>query len=343
MAGNAPSNDLHILKIPLAFFGLHRGTADPQAVQRLENYIAKLKKELRRHALKAIEAPNYFLPEDFKQALSAMPIALFRVGNEFEMPVDCAAILFEHAYLAFHAYRQRPQEGKSLLDILQSNPEYIYHLLAEEQKNRTRGGPPLTFQLSSGDIVTIQDLEKMLLFHSPHWSILWLQRKFNEAFFRRILQVIVLLKNHDPGCAHCHHWLQTQHLSPEERTAKILKHLPDHRRQCVVRLLDRAGTSGGRLRALAQEHSGEPVVVLSLAKMGAPGPPRHPGGQAPRKRPLDGAVPGGPRAARRRTTAGAHAPEKHQSLVDGMDRLLRPNPKIAIRLKRRPTTSQVWN
>jgi hypothetical protein len=154
-----------------------------------------------------------------------MPVALFRVGNEFEMPVDCAAILFEHAYLAFHAYRQRPQEGKSLLDILQSNPEYIYHLLAEEQKNRTRGGPPLTFQLSSGDIVTIQDLEKMLLFHSPHWSILWLQRKFNEAFFRRILQVIVLLKNHDPGCAHCHHWLQTQHLSPEERTAKIVKHL----------------------------------------------------------------------------------------------------------------------
>jgi hypothetical protein len=225
MAGNAPSNDLHILKIPLAFFGLHRGTADPQAVQRLENYIAKLKKELHRHALKAIEAPDYFLPEDFKQALSAMPVALFRVGNEFEMPVDCAAILFEHAYLAFHAYRQRPQEGKSLLDILQSNPEYIYHLLAEEQKNRTRGGPPLTFQLSSGDIVTIQDLEKMLLFHSPHWSILWLQRKFNEALFRRILQVIVLLKNHDPGCAHCHHWLQTQHLSPEERTAKIVKHL----------------------------------------------------------------------------------------------------------------------
>ena len=53
MAGNAPSNDLHILKIPLAFFGLHRGTTDPQAVQRLENYIAKLKKELHRHALKA--------------------------------------------------------------------------------------------------------------------------------------------------------------------------------------------------------------------------------------------------------------------------------------------------
>jgi hypothetical protein len=194
-------------------------------VQRLENYIAKLKKELRRHALKAIAEPNYFLPENFKQALSSMPIALFRVGNEFEMPVDCAAILFEHAYLAFHAYRQRPQESKSLLDILQSNPEYIYHLLAEEQNSRTRGGPPLTYQLSSGDIVTIQDLEKMLLFHSPHWSILWLQRKFNEAFFRRILQVVVLLKNHDPGCAHCHHWLQTQHLSPEERTAKIVKHL----------------------------------------------------------------------------------------------------------------------
>ena len=124
MAGDCTSNDLHILKIPLAFFGLHRGTADAQAVQRLENYIVKLKEELRRHAIKANEMPNYFLPEDFKQALSAMPIVLFRVGDEFEMPVDCAAILFEHAYLAFYAYRQRPQEEKSLLDILQSNPEY---------------------------------------------------------------------------------------------------------------------------------------------------------------------------------------------------------------------------
>ena len=225
MAGDCSSNDLHILKIPLAFFGLRRGTANPQAVQRLENYIAKLKEELRQHASKANEMPNYFLPEDFKQALSAMPIVLFRVGDEFEMPVDCAAILFEHAYLAFYAYRQRPQEEKSLLDILQSNPEYIYHLLAEDQKNRTHGGPPLPFQLSSGDLVTIQNLEQMLLLHSPHWSILWLKRKFNDDFFRRILQVIVSLKNHDAGSAHCHHWLQTQHLSQEERTAKIVKHL----------------------------------------------------------------------------------------------------------------------
>ena len=226
MAADASRDDLHILKIPLAFFGFHGGAGDPQAVQRLEKYIAKLKQELRQHALKAIEAPNYFLPEDFKQALSVMPIVLFRVGDEFEMPVDCAAILFEHAYLAFHAYRQRPKEDKSLLDILQSNPEYIYHLLVEHQEQRSRGGAPAPFQLSSGDIVSIKDMEQMLLLHSPHWSILWLKHKFSEEFFRRILQVIVSLKNHDAGCAHCHHWLQTQHLPQAERTATILKHLP---------------------------------------------------------------------------------------------------------------------
>ena len=226
MAADASRSDLHILKIPLAFFGLHNSTTDPQAVRRLEDYITRLKNELRQHAIKAKEAPNYFLPEDFKQALSAMPIVLFRVGDEFEMPVDCAAILFEHAYLAFHAYRQRPQEDKSLLDILQSNPEYLYHLLVENQEKRSRGEAPAPFQLSSGDIVAIKDMEQMLLLHSPHWSILWLKRKFNDDFFRRILQVIVSLKNHDAGCAHCHHWLQTQHLPPEERTATILKHLP---------------------------------------------------------------------------------------------------------------------
>jgi hypothetical protein len=225
MPADALDGAPHILKIPLAFFGIQGGTPDAQAARRLEDCIARLKNELRRHAIKAKEAPDYFMPEDFKQALSAMPIVLFRVGDEFELPVDCAAILFEHAYLAFHAYQQNPQEEKSLLDILQSNPEYIYHLLVKDQEARARGGSPASFQSSSGDIVTTQQMEQMLLLHSPHWSIRWLKRKFNDGFFRRILAVIVSLKNHDAGCAHCHHWLKTQHLSQEERAAKIVGHL----------------------------------------------------------------------------------------------------------------------
>jgi hypothetical protein len=223
MAGNTA--DIRILKIPLAFFGIYNETPDQQTLERLEIYIAKLKEELHRHALKSNETPNYFMPEDFKLALSVMPITLFRVGDEFEMPVDCAGILFEHAYLAYHAYRQKPDEQRVLLEILQSSPEYVYHLLSDDHERRERGEAPIPFQLSSGDILPIESLERMLLLHSPHWSILWLQKKFSDDFFRRILQGVVSLKEHDPGSAHCYHWLQTHDLPQEERTSRVVRHL----------------------------------------------------------------------------------------------------------------------
>lgn len=223
MADNSAS--IRILKIPLAFFGIVDDAPDRKTLDRLEDYIAKLKAELQRHAAKANQAPNYFMPEDFKQALNAMPITLFRVGDEFEMPVDCAGILFEHAYLAYHAYRQQPDEQRVLLEILQSSPEYVYHLLADDFERRAAGQSPITFKLSSGDIVPVENLERMLLLHSPHWSILWLQKKFNEDFFHRILQGVVSLKDQDPGSAHCYHWLKTQHLSLEERAGKVVRHL----------------------------------------------------------------------------------------------------------------------
>jgi len=223
MAGNVA--DIHTLKIPLAFFGIYNEEPARPTLERLEVYIAKLKNELRQHALKSNQVPNYFMPEDFKLALSAMPITLFRVGDEFEMPVDCAGILFEHAYLAYHAYRQKPEEQKVLLEILQSSPEYVFHLLSDNQERCERGEPPVPFQLSSGDIIPVENMERMLLLHSPHWSILWLQKKFSDDVFRRILQGGVSLKDHDPGSAHCYHRLQTQHLPQEERTAKVVRHL----------------------------------------------------------------------------------------------------------------------
>ena len=223
MASNAA--DIRILKIPLAFFGIYSEEPDRPTLERLEVYVAKLKKELHRHALKSNQVPNYFMPEDFKLALSAMPVTLFRVGDEFEMPVDCAGILFEHAYLAYHAYRQKPDEQQVLLEILQSSPEYVYHLLSDDQERRGRGKPPIPFQLSSGDIIPVENLERMLLLHSPHWSILWLQKKYSDDFFRCILQGVVSLRDHDPGSAHCYHWLQTQNLPHEERTAKVVRHL----------------------------------------------------------------------------------------------------------------------
>lgn len=223
MAGD--NADLSILKIPLAFFGLVGAVPVSEALARLEVYIAKLKAELQRQAIKSNQVPNYFMPEDFKLALSAMPITLYRVGDEFELPADCAGILFEHAYLAYHAYRQDPTGQRVLLEILQSSPEYVYHLLAENHQRHERGAAPITFQLASGDTATTESLEHMLLLHSPHWSILWLEKRFNEEFFQRILQGIVSLKNHDPGSAHCYHWLQTQHLPPAEAAAGIVRHL----------------------------------------------------------------------------------------------------------------------
>ena len=70
MAGNAA--EIRILKIPLAFFGIYNDAPAQQTIDRLEIYIAKLKKELHQHAIKSNQTPNYFMPEDFKLALSVI-------------------------------------------------------------------------------------------------------------------------------------------------------------------------------------------------------------------------------------------------------------------------------
>src|SRR6185369_5500909 len=94
---------VRVQKIPLAFFGLPSSFKADQ--DRLENHISRLKEALRPYAQKG-NGSDARVPQDLLDALKAMPIALYRVGDEFEIPISCTNILWEHVYLLYYAYMQ---------------------------------------------------------------------------------------------------------------------------------------------------------------------------------------------------------------------------------------------
>lgn len=201
---------IHLLKVPLAFYGLP--SADPNRQAQLQTYIEQLKDALRPQASAALKA----IDDNLREAIRAMPSVLYEIGDEFEIPVDCAAILFEHLYLVFRAYLEKPEA--QLEELLLSAPEYAYHLLQENKRRREHGQPDLL----AGD----RDYEASLTKANPYWAIRWLQQDFSQSFFERILDQILRHKGYDAGAAHCYHYLCTQRLSPERRQEEMVKLLP---------------------------------------------------------------------------------------------------------------------
>src|SRR6266581_1323274 len=101
--GQQTSARVRVLKMPLAFFGLpSSSTADDDQV---EHYINRLKEALRPYAEKG-NGQDARVPQDLLDALKAMPVALYRVGDEFEIPISCTTILWDHIYLLYYAYIQ---------------------------------------------------------------------------------------------------------------------------------------------------------------------------------------------------------------------------------------------
>jgi hypothetical protein len=122
------SAPVRVLKMPLAFFGLPSSSRADH--ERLEHYINRL--TLRPYAEKG-NGQDARVPQDLLDALKAMPIALYRVGDEFEIPISCTTILWEHIYLLYYAYMQNPEGQSELEKILAGYPEYVFHLLQTNQ------------------------------------------------------------------------------------------------------------------------------------------------------------------------------------------------------------------
>jgi len=205
-----------VRKIPLAFFGLP--SSFKAAQDRLENHISRLKEALRPYAQKG-NGSDARVPLDLLDALKAMPIALYRVGDEFEIPISCTNILWEHVYLLYYAYMQNPEGQPDLEKILAGYPEYVYHLLEINHRRRKVGQESLPLRQT-------EEYYSRQLLNGPYWAIRWLKLNYSEQYYNQTLYLVYTLRTTDAACAHCYHWLKTRHLSLDERVAEMVKILP---------------------------------------------------------------------------------------------------------------------
>lgn len=216
-SGQQRSAPVRVLKMPLAFFGLpSSSTADDD---RVEHHITRLKEALRPYAEKG-NGQEVRVPQDLLDALKAMPVVLYRVGDEFEIPISCTTILWEHIYLLYYAYMQNPADQTDLEKILAGYPEYVFHFLETNQRRRKAGQDLLPLRQ------TEEYYARQLLNGSPYWAVRWLKLNYSEQYYNQILYLVYTLRTTDAACAHFYHWLKTRHLSGEERVAEMVKILP---------------------------------------------------------------------------------------------------------------------
>jgi hypothetical protein len=219
MLGTRPQNSapVRVLKIPLSFFGLPSSSKADH--DRIENHISRLKEALRPYA-ETGNGSGERVPQDLLDAHRAMPIALYRVEDEFQIPISCTNILWEHIYLLYYAYVKDPEAQPDLEKILAGYPEYVFHLLETNHRRRKAGQDLLP--LRQTDVY----YARQLLNGSPYWAIRWLKLNPSEQYYNQILYLVYTLRTTDAACAHCYHWLKTRNSNAEERIAEMVKILP---------------------------------------------------------------------------------------------------------------------
>lgn len=210
-----PTPILPILKIPLAFYGLD---SKPGSVHTAESlglvsaYVDQLTEELKKEILNLKTANQANLPEELYSAVKTMPVALFRLPDEYEVPIALFSILHEHIYYVFHTYQNNATPDQNLEALLAGYPEYIYYMLTDKSgKSQMLNNSPENAIRS--------------MFGSPFWVIKWLEDHYRKDTHHELLKSIYNLHEHDACSAHCFHWLKTKAMEPTEKAEELTKML----------------------------------------------------------------------------------------------------------------------
>lgn len=223
------AENLPILKIPLAFYGIKqkdgRIIKDDVALARLNDYITRLTAELARQigeqVNKAPNRPAAPLTKDLLDAIRTMPIVMLRLGDDYEIPPVCMQILYEHMYLVYEAYRQIPPQlnrqdpvaqGKEaqrgeLLKVLKGFPEYIYHILDTGIQELPVGEEAVSLQTELGK--------------APYWAIRWAVKHPESGTLDGVRNLLGQYQFSDAAAAHCVHWLRTHDKPREEQLGAL--------------------------------------------------------------------------------------------------------------------------
>jgi hypothetical protein len=206
---------LPILKIPLVFYGLPSDPSVPRRsgdITRLDEYVVRLTEELKVQITKAQASNATSIPDDLYRAVKTMPAAMFRLPDEYEVPIGLFTILNDHVYYVYSAYKAGSVPDPHLEQLLSGYPEYIYYLLKAETGQ-------------GGVLSQTQENSVRSMFNNPFWAIKWLEHHYSDTMYKEMLRNIFNLKDHDACSAHCYHWLKTRNQSPEVKKEELAKML----------------------------------------------------------------------------------------------------------------------
>lgn len=260
MEGSAsnPPKALPILKIPLAFYGLsgRMGEAHKlEDINRLSTYVDMLTEELKREIVNLKTSNSANLPDALYNAVKTMPVALFRLPDEYEVPISLFNILHEHIYYVYHTFKNNPVPDPNLETLLTGYPEYVYYMLEDET-------------LKSSMVGQAQQNAVRSMFNNPFWVIKWLEKHFDQNIYHEMMRSIFNLHDHDACSAHCYHWLKTKSADTaakleELSDAKLLNALST---QPYIALITAMEYPGVDLEALVSEIQSSPMWSYNWLK-----------------------------------------------------------------------------
>src|SRR6266498_1038851 len=183
-------NAIPILKIPLAFYGLPSDPhipRDSSDTSKLNNYVQLLMEALQSAIMQLKVRNSDNLPEDLYHAVKTMPAALFRLPNEYQIPISMFAILHEHIYYVYNAFKAQPDVN--LEALLFGYPEYICRLLLDPMLK----GQLTINAITQGQLTCAKQDAIRATFNNPVWALKWLRRNFNHDTYQQLLKNVTTL------------------------------------------------------------------------------------------------------------------------------------------------------
>lgn len=174
---------LPVLKIPLSFYGVPTEPTQRTAetLTPLLNYSKQLEEALKTeiHCAKN-DSATYALKQAIIDSVAALPIALYNLSDEYEVPISLFNILHTHIFYVYKAFESSENPDSNLEALLSSYPEYVYRLIKQKRNSTTLGSAIRS------------------TFNNPTWAIKAMQAtKTLPTHGEELLRSIANLKDHD--------------------------------------------------------------------------------------------------------------------------------------------------
>ena len=204
---NSNVNQMQILKLPLAFYGLSSDAevaSNTAAVDHLRSHVAAMVTDLC--------SKKETVPKDLREALVAMPLPVFWMPDEFEVPRELLPQIHDHLYYVYNLFISGNRSDPQLEALLTTQSEYCYRLL-----------------YSKHCLLQNESVLWPNLLQQPVMALNWIGKSTTlnktEAY-QELLRHIYDNRAVSSWHAHCCYWLISRNSSQDEKLAALPAFLP---------------------------------------------------------------------------------------------------------------------